>query len=134
MNGKILNRLTEISIALKPKYQTGRAFHVTFILKKSKIISIGVNNLNKTHPKTKNFKYKNNEGYIASIHSELDACLKLGEHDLSHYDIVNIRINNNNKLDNSRPCCGCCSLLTQTGFNKLFYSTRDQSFSEYFPT
>ena len=45
MNDRIFNRLTEISVALKSKRQTGRTFHTTFILEKKRIISIGINNL-----------------------------------------------------------------------------------------
>lgn len=47
MNDRIFNRLTEISVALKSKRQTGRTFHTTFILEKKRIISIGINNLEK---------------------------------------------------------------------------------------
>lgn len=133
MTPKVFSRLTEISLALKPKHQTGRTFHVTFVLDKSKIVSIGINNLNKTHPKTHKFNYKTFEKdstYMTSLHSEMDAWLKLGQQNCSHLTFVNVRINNNNKLDFSYPCSGCLSLMSQIGFKDFYFSSKDNSFSK----
>lgn len=131
MTPKAFNRLTEISQALKPKHQTGRTFHVTFVLDKSRIVSIGINNLNKTHPKTQRFDYKtfeNSPTYMTSLHSEMDAWLKLGEQDCSHLTFVNVRINNNNELDLSYPCSGCLNLMSQIGFKEFYFSSKEKGF------
>ena len=132
MNDRIFNRLTEISVALKSKRQTGRTFHTTFILEKKRIISIGINNI-KSHPKTAEFDYVGEKKgtFIASLHSEMDSWLKLGQEDCSKYTFINIRINNNGKLDYSAPCLGCKRLMEQIGFKKFYYSNKNRGFTEY---
>jgi len=133
LKNKILNRLVEITSALKTKKQTGRSFHATFILQKNRIISIGTNNFNKSHPKNNQFDYtkEDSNDYLPSLHSEMDAWLKLGEKDCSDFAFVNIRINNNGELDNSLPCKGCQSLMKQIGFKKFFYSTKSGNFTSF---
>lgn len=133
MKDKVLNRLVEISSALKAKKQTGRSFHSTFILFRRRIISIGTNNFNKSHPKTNDFDYvkEDSDDYLPSLHSEMDAWLKLGEKDCSKFVFVNVRINNNGDIDNSLPCRGCQSLMEQIGFKKFYYSNKDGHFIEF---
>lgn len=128
-----IQRATEIAYALKSKSPSGRAFHVTTVFDKNRIVSIGVNTF-KTHPQA--YKYKkleiiNEERYVPTIHSELSAILKMNKEDCSDLLFFNIRIDNNNKLNNSYPCSGCVQLLKQVGFNKLFYSTNVGGFKEY---
>ena len=60
MNNSVLKkfrRSIEITKALKPSKATGRAFHSTLIFNKNKLISIGVNNYNKTHPLINKYNY-----------------------------------------------------------------------------
>lgn len=130
---KKFNRLIEISKALKAKKQTGRSFHVTFILHRRRIISIGINNFHKSHPKTAKFDYikENSVNYLPSLHSEMDAWLKLGEEDCSRFSFVNIRINNNGNIDYSAPCNGCRSLMRQIGFKEFYYSNKDGNFNNF---
>lgn len=122
------NRLTEIAYALKTKnIQTGRAFHVTFILNKSKISSIGINNYFKTHPRIKEFNYSPHK----KVHSELRAALNLGLSDCSGLTLVNVRINNNNQLDNSAPCRGCTDLLSQLSFKNVYHTNGHGQFQKF---
>jgi deoxycytidylate deaminase len=122
----------EIAIALKSRLATGRCFHVTTIFDKNKLISIGSNNYNKTHPISLKYMKKEIWGnYIPSIHSELSAILKLGEEDCSDYLFFNVRIDKNNQINNSHPCSGCEEMMRQIGFKRLFYSTNIGSFTEY---
>jgi deoxycytidylate deaminase len=125
-------RSIEIARALKPHSSTGRCFHLTTIFKKNRLISIGINNYNKTHPKA--LKYRKKEvwsDYIPSIHSELSAILKLGEENCSDYSFFNVRIDKNGDLNNSHPCSGCSELLKQTKFKNFFYSNHKGTFSEF---
>jgi deoxycytidylate deaminase len=128
------NRIVEIAYALKPKYATGRSFHVTGIFNKNKIISIGINNYRKTHPKSYEFikdEVVNEGDYFPSIHSELSAILKLSVEDCSDFTFFNVRIDKNNQINNSRPCSGCVKLLKQVGFNHFFYSDEKGAFVPY---
>ena len=123
----IFRKCTEISFSLLKKHGNYRCKHFSFIFNKNRLISIGFNNPNKTHPKNLKIGFFNRRGedisHTIGVHSELSAILKLGEEDCSKYTLVNTRINRNLKLDFSKLCNGCCSLLSQLNFKKIFYST-----------
>lgn len=118
------NRLESITRALKPKYQTGRSFHATFVFNKNKLICIANNDYSKLHPYHKFGVYKAataNDKYIAGIHSECAAVIKLGLEDCSHLTFVNTRINNHDQVAISKPCANCARLLNQIGYKHLWY-------------
>lgn len=119
------NRLEDITKGLKGKEQTGRAFHATFIYKGPKLISIGLNNYNKSHKSKKYGVYESNKNYRtyrACIHSEVSAIIKAGVQDCSGLTFVNVRIDNNGKPAVSKPCNNCMKLITeQVGYKNLWY-------------
>lgn len=123
----IFKKCTEISYALLKKHGDYRCKHFSFIFNKNRLLSIGINNPNKTHPKNLEIGFYNRKGedisHTIGVHSELSAILKLGEEDCSKFLIVNTRINRNHKLDLSKPCDGCTSLLEQLNFKKVYFST-----------
>ena len=121
------SRIVEIGRALKDKGSRKKNWHLSAILNKSKILSIGVNDYTKTHPKLREFKYHP----LAKIHSELNACLKLGLTDCSGLTIVNIRIDKNENLNNSCYCFGCSNLVRYLGFKQAFFTDEDGNFQEY---
>jgi tRNA(Arg) A34 adenosine deaminase TadA len=127
MNNRTFNRLVEISKAMKARHQTGMRFHTTFFLKKGKIACIGWNNYNKLHRGHKFGEYKAHKSfkndYIPSIHSECAAIIKLGEMDLSNYEICNVRIDNNSELALSMPCANCLKLISGLNPRRVYYST-----------
>ena len=116
-------RSVEIALALQPSLATGRCFHITTVFEKNKLIAIGANNYNKTHPKALLYRKKEIwSDYIPNIHSELSAILKVGKEDCSDFLFFNIRIDKNREVNNSCPCSGCIGLMKQVGFKRLFYS------------
>jgi prepilin-type processing-associated H-X9-DG protein len=117
-------KLEEITRALKSSKQTGKSFHTTFAFRGNKLLSIGINNYNKQHPSHKFGKYvptKSEGNYIAGIHSEISSVIKLGLEDCSDITFVNLRIDNNNKLANSKPCLNCNRVLDQLGYKNIWY-------------
>jgi hypothetical protein len=123
-----LKRITEIGYALREKSITGgRNFHASFILNKSKLLSIGVNRYNKSHPKNQEFGYSP----MAGIHSEMAACLKLGLTDCSSLGIVNVRINRNGQLSNSCFCKGCSNLVKYLNFKEAFFTNDGGKFERF---
>ncbi len=121
-------RLIEIGYALAEKTaETGRCNHITIITKKSKILSIAQNNYNKTHPQLKRFGYHPHN----RLHSEMNAALKLGLVDCSGLTLVNLRINNNNQLDNSCPCFGCRNLIKSLNFKNAYYTNEFGTIQEF---
>jgi deoxycytidylate deaminase len=55
-----------------------------------------------------------------SMHAEMDALCKLDK--VKGMDILIIRIGNDLKLKNSRPCNSCINKLASRGIRKVFYS------------
>ena len=128
------DKIIEVSYALINKHNADlRCRHFSFILDRTKIISIGLNSL-KTHPLNLKYNYVNkNKEKISNIvgtHSELSAVIKLGEEDCSGLTIVNTRINRNNKLDFSAPCNGCSDMIKQLNFKEVWYSNANGLFNK----
>lgn len=113
-----LNKLEEIAYAMLPKHRgTMRTFHLCAIYKKKRLVSLGFNK-NITHPRVKEFNYHKN----AKIHSELAAAIRGGKEDYSGHTLAVLRINRNNKIDNSKPCRGCTDLCEQLNFDSVIYT------------
>lgn len=106
------------------KYEM-RSFHVTFALKKGKIIAIACNK-QKTHPITIKYNYV---GQV-NVHSELSAIIKLGRENCSELTFVNVRIKKDGTIGNSKPCPGCSDLLRQVGFKNLFFTDSNGKFQK----
>jgi deoxycytidylate deaminase len=126
MKKKTIAKTIEIANALYPnnKQKSGmRTFHAAFLIKKNKIIQIGLNK-RRTHPVIKKHPY--HDGHVG-IHAELDAILKSGKEDLSDCDLIVLRVDNNGKLNNSKPCVGCHSVIQQFGIENIYYSTSSGS-------
>lgn len=120
-------RAIEITRALKGKKDSGgRCYHTTFIFHKNRVVAIGINNYNKTHPKTLKHPYRNKCGdrYLAGVHSELNAILKLKHRDYNELEVLNLRLDKNNKISLSKPCHGCQHLLKQLNFKAIYYSNK----------
>lgn len=128
MSQKLVDRYVEIARALKSKHQSGRAFHITVIFDKRKVLAIGLNDYGKEHRRLKYGIFsptKGGSGYKPSIHSELSAILKLGEEDCSNFTFLNVRIDNNNEPNLAKPCLNCFNILkNQVGFKKIIYTTK----------
>ncbi len=122
---KNFNRLIEIARALKPGNHPTRTFHTTFILKGSKVLSIGMNSA-KTHPRTLKYNYH----CQPNTHSELSALLKLGREDCSDLTFVNVRLTKDNEIGISKPCRGCMDMLNQVGFKSIIYTVQGDRFEQ----
>jgi deoxycytidylate deaminase len=122
-----VNRLVNIAKALKPNNKNLPTFHVTFAYKKNKLLAIGMNS-RKTHPRTLKYNYTDTDGknrnHLVTVHSELSVIIKLGLEDCSCINFYVLRIDNNNKLNYSKPCSGCQDLFMQVGYRSVHYSTK----------
>ena len=121
------DRLVEISRALKDEKQTGKQFHVTFAMRRNRIVKIGLNDYHKTHPCTINYvsRFGNNQSYIASLHSESATYEWLRKNDFDPTDLtfVNIRIAPSNNISLAAPCPNCFKyFLAKYGFRRFYYS------------
>jgi len=133
MNQRTLNRCIEIAKAMAPQNLEHRCSHVTFLIGKGgRICYIGTNG-SKTHPKMLEYDYDNYNDRKCRIHSEfrtiLKASVKEKTEDLSHFSIMNLRVDRKDTLNMGRPCSGCMSIIRQMGIRDVFYSNREGGIS-----
>ena len=109
-----IEKLTNIALPVSLEIPRPKK-HVSIIIRKNEIVSIGTNNF-RTHPKAKKYGY-----FFDEVHSELDALLRYrGPKD--NLKLVNFRFNRFGNMRMSKPCCKClpwCIAL----FDNIWYST-----------
>lgn len=122
MKPRTLKRAVKTAHALCPiNWGNVNNSHIAFLVKKNKIIKIGWNR-KRTHPEISKHPY--HDGYVGT-HAELDVILKSGLDDLEDHSIIVLRIDRNGKLNNSKPCSGCLSVLNQFNVKNIFYSNSE---------
>jgi len=119
MNRKIICRTVDISMALCPLNLEHRCSHIAFLIRSGKIVHIGTNSC-KSHPETLKYDYKDHQK--VGIHAELSVCMKSGKEDLSDFKMVVLRVDRKGNLANSKPCCGCQSVIKQFNIGEVWYS------------
>jgi tRNA(Arg) A34 adenosine deaminase TadA len=124
MNVKLQNRCVSIARAMTPTIRSMRNTHVSFLIKKGKIVHIGWNKY-KSHPI--NLSHPYHSGFVA-LHAEMDVILKANKEWLSGYNLVVVRLNGLGQITNSRPCSGCQSIINQVGINKCWFTNSNGGF------
>ena len=119
MNRKIISRTVDIAMALCPLNLEHRCSHIAFLIRCGKIIHIGTNSC-KSHPETLKYAYKDHQK--VGIHAELSVCMKSGKENLKDYSMVVLRVDRKGNLANSKPCCGCQSVIKQFNVGEVWYS------------
>lgn len=127
MNTNIFPTLVAISqsIAYFRTNEDMRCKHTAYIIKKGRIVAIGVNCL-KTHPKILWYKYP--EYRHGAIHAELRACLNGRRSIYDKHSLVVIRVDNNGKLNLSKPCLGCQDVIQHFRFREVWYTDQKGEF------
>jgi len=119
MNNKILKRTIDIAKAMCPLNLEHRCSHMAFLIRRGKIVHIGTNSC-KSHPETLRYNYKDHQK--VGIHAELSACMKSGKENLRDFKMVVLRVDRTGKLNNSKPCCGCQSVIKQFNVGEVWCS------------
>lgn len=128
-----LNRLVDIAKSFKLTKQTGRSFHVAFVLQRRKVVSVGFNNFAKSNFVCHNYKPTRNvmaDDYRACVHAEIDATSKFRGKDVKKLILVSLRIDNHNRLAYAQPCPNCAYHLGKMGFVNIIYSDKSGQFTE----
>ena len=102
----------------------GRTFNCTFVASGRKLIAIGVNNYLKPmewHPKLGKIKIFGTDNYNMSLHSEIDAILKLNKDDCSNLSFYNIHLDKSLRCKNSAPCINCFFVARKVGFKNFYF-------------
>lgn len=119
MNVKTINRTIDIAKAMCPLNLEHRCSHMAFLIRCGKIVHIGTNSC-KSHPETLKYDYKDHQK--VGIHAELAVCMKSGKENLKDYTMIALRVDRTGKLANSKPCCGCQSVIQQFDVGEVWYS------------
>jgi tRNA(Arg) A34 adenosine deaminase TadA len=98
------------------------------LLYKNKVIATATNLERKSHPLQAKLAEKVGLKEKIYLHSEIAALVKCREECDA---IVVARVNNQNKLRNSKPCPICSLALKQANVSKVYYSTDDGFLYEY---
>ena len=137
MKNEEFDKLVEIAHALVNfDNRELRTFHVSFLMRNQRILSIG-ENIKKTHRiNTRNKKYSECGIDISSekfICSELDSIrkIKYGRIPFHKCKIVNIRLTRENLLGCAAPCESCQSLLKYYDISDIYFSNDNQTFSKF---
>lgn len=133
----ILDQSLEIALSLLPKAKDERVtknkfFHFAFGYKKNKLLAIGQNNPEKTHPQAlvlaKRFNVNLAYPYF---HAETDLISRLwGKHYIdSSLRMVIVRLNKRGQMRCSKPCHRCEQIIKSLDISKIWWST-DNGFYE----
>lgn len=133
----IIQQSFEIALNLLPKAKEERCtknkfFHFAFGYKKNKLLAIGQNNPEKTHPQAIALaKRFNIELAYPYFHAETDLISRLwGKHYIDNgLKMVIIRLNKHGVLRCSKPCPRCEQIIKSLGINKVWWST-DNGFNQ----
>lgn len=94
----------------------GRAKHFSFLLRKGRVVSVGWNQADKTHPIAKRYG-----SHYASIHSELH-CLLNYHGPLEHCVMINVRLSKIGLPRMSKPCKTCQLMLRAYRLSKVLFT------------
>lgn len=129
MNQTILNRMVEMAKALKPAKQELRAFHLAGIFKRNRLVSLAYNT-RKTHPKAIRYGYP---FATEALHAECLCVIRGKLENYEGHDLVVIRLDNNGKLNQSKPCKFCGELISKMNFDTIAYSDNLGNFKFEYP-
>lgn len=132
-----MHRYVNLAKAMFRKGATsnGRTFNMTFAVKKSKIIAVGLNDYDRQmigyNRKLKaTYKTFGESSYVPCLHSEMSALLKLGLDDCSDIAFYNVRLNRTCHCCNSQPCSNCLRMLRSIGYKHIYFYDNDMNICE----
>ena len=131
---KIIAKIKEIAFAFDRDLFPSKSLHLSFIVYKGRIISIGQNS-KKTHPINLRNKKINKDGIdISSFRgtcSELSALtqlIRMTNISANKCQLINIRVNKQNEIRMARPCNSCLGLLAFFRVKNVYFSNEKGEF------
>lgn len=123
--GGILKQLFELAYDLLDRNTKYKSNHISFITRRTTIVTIGRNYEDKENAVANRFKYIDGR-----LHSELDAIIKFSNknYKLASCKLWVIRIDRHDKIRLSRPCNRCIRMLASFGMRRVYYSTEEGGF------
>jgi deoxycytidylate deaminase len=122
---RLETKLIEQAFLLLPHCDPNNNFqHFSFLVRRTKILSIGINS-NRSHTAAKKFGH-----YMNNIHSELSAIVHFPKsQDITRCTLYNVRIlKSDNSIAMSKPCKHCKKLIYAFGIKKVLYTNYQGNF------
>jgi tRNA(Arg) A34 adenosine deaminase TadA len=123
MNDNLYDLAIEVAKSSPSKKLVGAV-----LLNKNRVVTTATNLERKSHPLQAKFAERVGLKEKIFLHAEIAALVKCRE---ECDTIIVARVNNQNKLRNSRPCPICSLALKQAGVSKVYYSTNEGFLYEY---
>lgn len=126
MNHKLCDIIYNLTKELKDVPQN-RNRHFSFIVRKNRVVSVGWNSFDNTHPIAVRCNYR-----YGDVHSELSAVLRYrdGIDSLRRCILVNTRINRFGDFRISKPCDKCMLWIPLIGFREIWYTNYHGKFQK----
>lgn len=107
-NKKFIDLACKIAEKSTSKFRLG-----CVIVKKNRVVSVGYNSMEKTHPKSQSFG-----NYL---HSELSALISTPKEELFNSTAYIMRIKKDGSLGSSKPCPVCYEALKLANVKTIYY-------------
>jgi hypothetical protein len=114
-------------------FERGRTFHVSYIVRRNKILATGFNDEYKSATISRKYGAP-----TESLHSEMDAFIKYSRlygidalEACTHLNLYNVRIDRLGRIRIARPCGACQRLIRYMDFNRVFYTTNEGVFKGF---
>lgn len=121
----LLRKMSEVAMSILAE-DVKEKNHTTFIVEKNKILAVGHNQSQKTHPMGLLYGYR-----YDGIHSELDAFLKLPrDYDLRGCKLINLRLSRKSFRTGraifrmARPCPCCLKWVLALPFRAVYFTNQ----------
>lgn len=132
-----MHRYVNLAKALFRKGATshGRTFNVCFVVKKSQVLAIGLNdydrNMSGYNRRLKTvYKKYGEKSYVPSLHAEVSSILKIGVDDCSSLSFYCIRLDRRCHCVNSQPCANCMRMLRMVRAKNIYFYDKNMEISE----
>ena len=115
----ILNRLIS-KMKFEYDYTKQYTIYAMIVDKKGRPICIGKNSFIKTHTKQFEYNQRVNPSKIF-LHAEIDAILKLKDHD-NGYAMIVCRMTKSGLIGLAKPCEGCKQAIFDSNIKKVYFT------------
>ena len=118
-------KLIGVAFEYVERCSKGQSRHISFIVQRRKIITVGWNNEFKSHTLGRKFGQR-----AESIHSELHAISRFPHRDLDIVKTImyNVRITRDNRIVQSKPCEACLKMVMAYNLNGLCFTNSEGVF------
>lgn len=127
MLSRLERKIVDQARLMIPFCSAGRFRHVSFLVCRNKILSIGINSF-KTNPLSAKFNFRQ-----SSRHSELHAILnyRTVSMPIRFTTLFNVRIRLDGELGIAKPCNRCSDLIRAFDIKRVIYTTDQGDFQEW---